>query len=80
LEGELPPKTHITKQEEKQHQQDTEEEDNMDANIDSIGRSEDLSPKQIERLKGIDKRGSKHNQPSQIKTRSRMGSSLSSHQ
>jgi len=52
----------------------------MDANIDSIGRSEDLSPKQIERLKGIDKRGSKHNQPSQIKTRSRMGSSLSSHQ
>ncbi|KAG5585127.1 hypothetical protein H5410_045561 [Solanum commersonii] len=63
LEGELPPKTHTTKQQEKQHQQDTEVEDNMDANIDSIGRSGDLSPKQIERLKGRDKIGSKHNQP-----------------
>ncbi|KAG5631918.1 hypothetical protein H5410_003635 [Solanum commersonii] len=41
----------------------------MDANIDNIGRNGDLSPTQIERLKGRNKRGSKQNQSSQIKSR-----------
>ncbi|XP_049348182.1 uncharacterized protein LOC125812750 [Solanum verrucosum] len=52
LEGELPPKIHTIKQQEKQHQQDTEEEGNMDANIDNIDRSGDLSPKADRKIKG----------------------------
>ncbi|KAG5599687.1 hypothetical protein H5410_031057 [Solanum commersonii] len=61
-------------QQEKQQKQDKEEEECIEANIESIGRSGDLSPTQIERLKVNNKRGFKINQPSQIHTRSRKGS------
>ncbi|KAH0692608.1 hypothetical protein KY285_019705 [Solanum tuberosum] len=61
-------------QQEKQQQQDNEEDECIEANIESIGRSGDLSPTQIERLKVNNKRGIKINQPSQIHTRSRKGS------
>lgn len=73
-------KIHTLTQLEKQHRQETEEEENLDTNIDSIGRSGDLSPTQIERLKGKNRRGNKITQPSQINTRSRKGSSIASAQ
>ncbi|KAH0650565.1 hypothetical protein KY284_030477 [Solanum tuberosum] len=63
-------------QQEKQQKQDNKEDESIEANIESIGKSGDLSPTQIKRLKVNNKRGIKINQPSQIHTRNRKESSF----
>ncbi|KAG5613744.1 hypothetical protein H5410_013568 [Solanum commersonii] len=63
----------LTKQE-KTKKNDTEKDECMQRNIESIGREGDLSPRQINQLQGKNKKGEKLQAQSQINTRSKKGS------
>ncbi|KAH0660041.1 hypothetical protein KY285_028647 [Solanum tuberosum] len=73
-------KIHTLTTQEKQQKQDREDDESLEANIDNIRRSGNLSPTQIERLKVKNKRGIRLNHSSQINTRSKKGSSFTSDQ
>uniref|UniRef100_A0A0V0HWA5 Putative ovule protein n=1 Tax=Solanum chacoense TaxID=4108 RepID=A0A0V0HWA5_SOLCH len=61
-------------EQEKTKKKDTEEDECMQRNIESIGREGDLSPRQINQLQGKNKKGEKLQTQSQINTRSKKGS------
>uniref|UniRef100_M1DG36 Uncharacterized protein n=1 Tax=Solanum tuberosum TaxID=4113 RepID=M1DG36_SOLTU len=65
-------------EQEKTNKKDTKEDECMERNIESIGREGDLSPWQINQLRGKNKKWEKLQTQSQINTRSKKGSTSTS--